>query len=324
MLRTRFTERFGLRYPIASAPMGGQHSAGRLAAAVSEAGGLGTFGGIQAGGPEWIRNQIEAIRNRTGRVFGVGFITAFLTPPLFEVCVEERVPLVVLSFGDPAQWVKRAQREGIRTICQVQTLEGLRQAVGLGVDAVVVQGNEAGGHTGYMTTLPLVSMAADIVGDVPLVAAGGIGNGRSLAAVLAAGADGALLGTPFLATPECDSIAEEKKRFIVESDGQNTVHTQAFDILSGAPWPEGIGGRARANRFTREWEGRERELRAQRELVVAQAQEAGRIGDPDYDSVWMGQSAGMVPAIRPAAEVVRSICDEAERILRERPGQVLG
>ena len=323
MLHTRVTEMFGLQYPIVSAPMA-NHSGGRLAGAVSAAGGLGTFGGINAGGPDWVREQIRLTRAQTDASFGVGFITAFLREPLFQVCLEERVPVLVFSFGDPSAWVRRAQAEGLRTICQVQTLEGVRQAVDLGVDAIVAQGNEAGGHSGYMMTLPLLSMAVDIAGNVPVLAAGGIGNGRSLAAVLAAGAEGALVGTPFLATPDCPEVPDFYKELIVVSDGDDTIHTQIYDILSGAPWPEGIGERVRRNAFTREWQGREEEVRAQRDELITRLREGQERADPEIRSVLYGQSAGMVPSVRPAAEVMASMCEEAERLLRGRPGQVLG
>lgn len=323
MLRTRLSQVFDLRYPILSAPMA-NHSGGRLAAAVSSAGGLGTFGGINPGGADWIREQVGLVRSATDAAFAVGFITTFMAPGLLDACVELHVPNVIFSFGDPSEGVRRCQKEGIRVLSQVQTLEGVRQALDLGVDAIIVQGNEAGGHSGYMMTLPLVAMAADIVSGTPLIAAGGIGNGRALAAVMAAGADGAMLGTAFLATPECVEVPEHYKQLIVDSDGQDTVHSQVYDIMGGAPWPEGIGGRSRVNAFTREWEGRERELRGKRDEVLPRLRDGQQRRDPEVESVWMGQAAGMVPSIRPSADVIRAICDDAERILRERPGQLLG
>jgi nitronate monooxygenase len=254
----------------------------------------------------------------------VGFITAFLQEESFAACIDEGVPVLVFSFGDPSRWVRRAQSAGRRVIVQVQTLEGVRQGVDLGVDAIVAQGNEAGGHSGYLMTLPLLSMAVDIAGDIPVLAAGGIGNERALAAVLAAGADGALVGTPFMATPECLEVPDFHKDLIVASDGQDTLHTQVYDILSGAPWPEGIGERVRRNAFTREWEGREREVRERRDDIRAGLREGERLQDPEVRAVLYGQSAGMVPSVRPAAQIVTSICDGAERLLRQRAGELLG
>jgi len=323
MLKTAFTEAFGLRYPIMSAPMA-NHSGGRLAAAVSRAGGLGTFGGTNREGADWVRDQVGLVTSQTDAPFGVGFITAFIRGPEVEACLEARVPVLVFSFGDPSIWVKRAKDAGVRTICQVQTLEGARQAVDLGADAVIAQGNEAGGHSGYLNTLPILSMVLDMDPGIPVLAAGGIGGPRSLAAVLAAGADGALLGTAFLATPECIEVSDTYKSLLLESDGQNTVHTQIYDFLSGAPWPPGIGGRARRNAFLREWEGRETELRQRRDEVLPRLREGQQKHDPDVEPLWMGQAAGMISRLRPAGEVVRSLCEEAERYLRERPQEILG
>src|SRR5581483_7094633 len=301
MLKTAFTEAFGLRYPIMSAPMA-NHSGGRLAAAVSQAGGLGTFGGTHREGADWVRSQVDLVRSQTNAPFGVGFITAFIRGPEVEACLEARVPVLVFSFGDPSVWVKRAKDAGVRTICQVQTLEGARQAVDLGADAIVAQGNEAGGHSGYLNTLPILSMVLDMEPGIPVLAAGGIGGPRSLAAVLAAGADGALLGTAFLATPECVEVSDTHKSLIIESDGQDTVHTQIYDFMSGAPWPEGIGGRVRRNAFLRDWEGREAELRQRRDEVLPRLLEGQRTHDPDVEALWMGQAAGMVTGLRPAGD----------------------
>ncbi len=233
------------------------------------------------------------------------------------------MPVIILSFGDPSSWLKRAKAAGARTMCQVQTIDGARQAVELGADVIVAQGNEAGGHSGYLNTLPIVAMVLDIAPNVPVLAAGGISGGRALAAVLAAGADGAMVGTPFLATPECIEVADERKALIIESNGEDTVHTQIYDFMSGAPWPEGVGGRVRRNAFMREWEGRERELRQRRDEVLPRLREGQERKDAEIESVWMSQGAGLVTSVRPAAEVMRSICDEAERLLRERPGQIL-
>jgi nitronate monooxygenase len=231
---------------------------------------------------------------------------------------------LIFSFGDPSEWVRRAQQAGRHVVLQVQTLEGVRQAVDLGADAIVVQGNEAGGHSGYMMTLPLLSMALDMAGEASVLAAGGIGSPRALAAVLAAGAEGAMAGTPFLATPECLEVPDFYKELVVRSDGQDTVHTQVYDILSGAPWPPGIGERVRRNAFTREWEGREQEVRERREEIRERLLEGERRADPEIRAVLYGQSAGMVPAVRPAAEVVEWMCEGAERLLAKRARELLG
>jgi nitronate monooxygenase len=319
MIRTRLTERFGLAHPIMSAPMA-LHSGGTLAAAVTAAGGLGSFGGINPrGGPEWLRAEVERIRSTTDGPFGVGFITAFLDAarPLFDAALEAQPTVVALSFGDPAPWIPAIRSAGAAVMCQVQTLADAAAAVDAGCDVLVVQGNEAGGHTGTMGTLPFVALAAERFPDVPLLAAGGIGDGRTLAAALLAGADGAWLGTAFLATDEAVEVPEEHKRRVVGSDGGDTVFTRAHDLLSGLPWPEGIGDRMGRNDFADEWAGREAELVARRDELVAG--DRPRPAEP----LRYGPSAGFVGAVRPAGEVVRAVSAAAEAVLRGRPVQLL-
>jgi nitronate monooxygenase len=326
MLRTRITETFDIEYPVMSAPMA-MHSGGRLAAAVSKAGGIGSFGGIhQTKGPDWLREEISRIRSETDKPFGVGFITAFL--PMFEqhfdAVLEEQVPIVALSFGGPQPWLEKAKASGAKVMCQVQSMAHARQAVDGGADVLVAQGNEAGGHTGTMNLLPLLVQVVEAFPGTPVMASGGIGSGRALAAVLAAGAEGVWSGTAFLATPECVEIPEEHKKLIVDSDGEDTIYTRAYDVLWGAPWPDGIAERVRRNRFTDEWHGRDQEVTARRDELQPRVQAAVDDFDAAGDrSVIYGQSAGAVHAIRPAAEVLRDICGQAERILRERTGKLL-
>jgi len=173
--------------------------------------------------------------------------------------------------------------------------------------------------------LPLLAGLVDRYPDVPVLAAGGIAGGRTLAAVLTAGADGAWLGTAFLATPEAVEVHEVHKRLIVQSDGSDTVFTRVYDIVSGLPWPAAIGERVRRNRFTEEWSEREGALRERREEFAppAGASPVGAVPDPDTSAVLYGQSAAFVNSVRPAAEVVRSISDEAELILNSRPRALL-
>jgi nitronate monooxygenase len=327
MLHSRFTEMFGLDYPVMSAPMA-LHSGGTLAGAVSAAGGLGSFGGFHpTNGPDWIRSEVAKIRARTERPFGVGFITHFMpfVEPLFEAALSEAPALLALSFGDPSPWVERCHASGSRVVCQVQTYAHADLAVEAGADALVAQGTEAGGHTGEMGLLPLLAGVATRHPDVPVLAAGGIGDGRTLAAAMTAGADGAWLGTAFLATPEAVEIDEVHKHLIVDSDGADTVYTHAYDIVSGLPWPRGIGERVRRNQFTEDWTDREAELRAHgEEIAVARSGQSGNSGeDLATREVLYGQSARFVGAIRPVAEVIRTVCDEAERLLRTRPPSLL-
>jgi nitronate monooxygenase len=329
MLRTRFTEMFGLDYPVMSAPMA-MHSGGTLAAAVSAAGGLGSFGGVHPSeGPTWIRGEMARIRAATDRPFAVGFITPFLsfTAPLFEAALGERPAAIAFSFADPQPWLGQTKDVGIRVMCQVQNYADAELAVAAGADVLVAQGTEAGGHTGTMSLLPFLAGVVARYPDVPVLAAGGIADGRTLAAALTAGADGAWLGTAFLATPEAVEVHDVHKQLIVDSDGADTVFTRAYDIMSGLPWPSTIGERVRRNKFTDEWADREGELRARRDELAGAAGDRGNPfatpPDPDTSAVLYGQSAAFVHAVRPAAEVLRTVCDDAEAILRSRPPSLL-
>lgn len=312
MIRTRFTELFGLEHPIMSAPMA-MHSGGTLAAAVSSAGGLGSFGGIHATqGPDWVSAQAALVRQRTSRPFAIGFITPFVPfmEDHFQAALDARPDAIALSFADPGEWAGRVKDAGLRLVCQAQTFEDAELAVAAGADVLVAQGTEAGGHTGTMTTLPFLAGVAERVPDVTLLAAGGIANGPTLAAVLVAGADGACLGTAFLATPEAVEISGDYKAAIVASDGGDTVFTSSYDIASGLPWPAGIGERVRRDAFTDEWAGREADLRQ-------------HPAQPPSQPILYGQSARFVMGVRPAAEVVHDISQAAEHVLRSRPVELI-
>ena len=266
MLTTRFTELFDLKYPIMSAPMSG-HSGGTLAAAVSEAGGFGSFGGTDERGPDWVREQIGIIRGKTNRPFAVGFITPLMSllEANFTAALEENAPAIVLSFSDPQPWLRKAKDAGALAICQVQSMEGAELAVAGGADALIAQGNEAGGHCGTAAMLPLLVRIVGRYPETPVLAAGGVATGRALAAVLAAGADGASVGTAFLATPEAIEVPDVYKERVVQSDGEDTIFTKVYDLIDGLPWPEEIGARVYANQFVREWDGRDGEIVEQRE-----------------------------------------------------------
>jgi nitronate monooxygenase len=176
-----------------------------------------------------------------------------------------------------------------------------------------------------MSLLPFLAGVVARYPEVPILAAGGIADGRTLGAALIAGADGAWLGTAFLATPEAIEVNDIHKRLIVESDGSDTVFTKAYDIVSGLPWPPGIGERVRRNRFTDEWSEREAELRDGNPGLTptSPSNPFEAPFDPETSAVLYGQSAGFIDDIRPAAEVVRTVSEEAESILRTRPNVVL-
>src|SRR5579862_6449830 len=296
-----------------SAPMA-MHSGGTLAAAVSGAGGMGSFGGIhEVEGPDWVRAQAALVRERTDRPFAIGFITPFLPAFAghFQAALDARPAAIALSFADPGEWGGRVKEAGIRLICQVQTFADADLAVAAGADVLVAQGGEAGGHTGTMTMLPLLAGIAERYPEMTLLAAGGIASGRTLAAALLAGADGGWLGTAFVATHEAVEVSDDHKTAVVASDGGDTVFTRLYDIAFGAPWPSAIGARVRSDAFTKEWSEREAELRQRRDTA--------KPGSPLY----FGQAARFVKAVRPAADVVRQVSSSAEQFLRGRPAELL-
>jgi len=321
MLHTRICDLLGIEHPILNAPMAGTANAA-LAAAVSEAGGLGIIGGSNGDG-EWLRGQIRAVRERTNKPFGVGFISS--RPNVAEltaVAIAERVSVIGHSFADPTPYVAAIHAAGLLLIAQVQTVALARTAVAAGVDIVVAQGTEAGGHTGYSGTLPLVPAVVDVAEGIPVIAAGGIADGRGLAAVLMLGAEGAWLGSRFVASIEAEGGSWVKER-VVAAGTDDTVLTRAYDIVTQAAFPPGIGDRVVRNDYTDAWHGRDDDLPARRSELHAQLVQAAKAGDGRIAPTRAGNAAGLIHAIEPAADIVRAIITEAERILRDRPGQLL-
>jgi nitronate monooxygenase len=325
-LHTRLCELLRIEHPIISAPMGGGTAGATLAAAVSEAGGLGMIGGTTVGAdaPEWLSAQIRAVRERTDRPFGVGFISSFPgLEALIAVAIDERVPVLAHSFADPSPYIGAAHGAGCLVLVQVQTLEQARAAVQAGADAVAAQGTEAGGHTGYAGTLPFVPAVVDAAGGVPVVAAGGIADGRGLAAVLMLGAVGAWIGTRFVASREADE-AEWAKERIVAAGPDDTVLTHAYDLALEAPFPAGIGDRVLRNDFTAAWHDRDAEVVTRRDDLARQVVAAIRAGDARTAAVRAGTASGLIHAVEPAGDILRRIVAEAETLLRTRPSQLLG
>ena len=331
MIKTRLTELLDLQYPIISAPMA-RHSGGMLAAAVSNGGGLGTFGGIDvlfSIDADYIRDQIGLVRERTERPFGVGFITHLLghDDRNFDQVLDEKVPVVLFSFADPRPWLGKVKASGVFAICQVQDLDAARLAVEEGADVLAIQGNESGGHHGELNLLPFLAQALEAFPETPIVAAGGIASARSLAAVLAAGADGAWIGTAFVAVTEATEIPPALRNRILDSDGRDTVRSPIFDILAThiyqAPqWPQGIKARVRKNQFLDRWLGKEEEMLDQIEELVPQYVAAREAGVDDIAPSHYGESAGFVQRVQSAEAFMRGICAEAEDHLEKAAGRL--
>ena len=321
MLPTELTRRLGIEHPIIQAGMGGG-SGPELASAVSNAGALGTLASIGRH-PEDVREAVDATRRLTTRPFALNIVTFPWAPfweQLVEVAIETRPPVVTLSFGEPLPALRRCRAAGIPVIVQVQDLAGAKAALGARPAALIVQGNEAGGHTGRRGTLSFAAQVLDLAGDVPVLLAGGIANGRGLAAALAMGAAGAVIGTRFKATNEFGGPSVHKEA-IVQSDGSNTLYDEIVDIALMGRWPNQVTGRVIRNGFTDEWQGRAGELedavRAAGNPRAVMAQYANR---PEMQLNWAGECSGLIDEILPAAEVVRRTVAEAEALLERVAG----
>ena len=314
MICTAMTEMFGLRYPIVLAPMGGV-SGGNLAAAVSNAGGLGLVGGGY-GDTEWLRNELSRVKNQTSQPWGLGLITWSIKPGVLELALRYQPSAFMLSFGDPRPFAKTIRSAGCKLICQVQDLQQAQLAREAGADLVVAQGTEAGGHGGGRSTLPLVPAVVDAVAPTPVIAAGGIGDGRGLAAALMLGAQGVLIGTRFYASVESLG-SDEAKRRIVGASGSDTARTRVFDIVRDYAWPEHNLGRALRNRFLDRWDEHQSDLAASLKTEGAAYQTAVRDGDYETAVVWAGEAVDLIRSIESAAKLVERIGAEAQLRLQE-------
>jgi nitronate monooxygenase len=312
-IRTALTEAFGLEYPIVLAPMAGV-SGGRLAAAVSDAGGLGLVGGGY-GDPDWLLPQLSLTRAETTRPWGVGLITWAATREVVELALGYGPHAFMLSFGDPRPYAPAIKETGCALICQVQDAEGARAAKAAGADFVVAQGTEAGGHGAARATLPLVPAVVDAVAPTPVLAAGGIADGRGLAAALMLGAQGALVGTRFYAATESLGHQRAKER-IVAAGGGDSRRTRVFDVVRGHEWPAPYTGRALRNPFLERWADREDELAGALDIESPRFRGAVREGDFDTAMVWAGEVVDLITDVASAAELVRRIGTEAEACLR--------
>jgi nitronate monooxygenase len=319
-VKTRLTEQFGIRHPILSAPMA-LIAGGRLVAAVSDAGGLGILGGGYAGalgGEPDLEKELALVKDRK---FGTGFISWALdrAPQALEAALKHSPYCVFLSFGEPKPFAEKIRRAGAKLICQVQTLQHVEQALDAGADAIVAQGTEAGGHGASRSTLPLVpEVADDLAKRAPktlLLAAGGIADGRGLAAALMLGADGVLVGTRFWASAEALTPQAMMDR-AVRASGDETVRTKAIDALRGVPWPQEFSFRVLKNKFTDEWAHRETEAAAARGSLASAYAEARKQQDLDMYLTVVGEAAGLLHDRPSAASILENMVTQAEALLK--------
>lgn len=317
-MRTWLTERFGLAVPVVCAPMAGV-AAGRLAAAVSAAGGLGMVGVGSAATPEWITEQC-AVAAGSGRPFGVGLMAWALErrPEQLTAALAGGPALVSVAYGRYADHLAPIRAAGVAVATAVGNLAEARAADAAGVDLIVARGAEGGGHgRNDVGALPLLQAVLDAVGT-PVVAAGGIGSARGLAAVLAAGAAGAWAGTAFLGCTEADNSPPARARLLAATD-TDTVHGRVFDVAQRLGWPPEYGGRALRNRFFAAWQGREDELLGDDE-AAAELAAARAAGDFDTAYIYAGQGVALLTAERSAAEVVAAFAGAEELLRAAAPG----
>lgn len=312
-MRTWLTERFGVRVPVVGAPMAGV-STPALASAVSAGGGLGMLAVGPATSAERLRQDCAGAR--AGGVFGIGLLAWSLPDDgaLVDAVLAERPALVSVSYGPYERWLRPLQDAGIVVATQVGTLDEARRAEQAGVDVLVARGGEGGGHgRNDVGTLPLLQSVLDVV-ERPVLAAGGIGTARGLAAVLAAGAAGAWVGTALLACTEAATTAAARRRLLAAGD-TDTAYGRVFDVGQRLAWPPEYGGRALRNAFFERWAGAEDELAAD-DAAAAALLAARAAGDLDIACVYAGQGVQLLRDERSAADVVVELAGAAELLAR--------
>ncbi len=330
MLKTALCRQLGIEYPIFSVGMGGGMAGPALVAAVSNAGACGVLGmgGLPA---PYIRQQIQHLRTLTDKPFGVNILLPLLQEGQIEACLDEKVPILVLFWGDPKPYVEEAHRHGTKVFVQVGSVEEARAAAEAGVDAIIAQGVEAGGHVKSTTSLTtIVPAVVEAVKPLPVIAAGGIANGRGVVAALSLGAQAVSMGTRFLCSEETSVIRAYKER-VVKSKAEDTVYTLLFDI----GWPE-AAHRVLRNKAVEEWEAAGRPASGQRPgegSVIGTMPLAGTTvaavrygvfppmpgftGDMEYTALYAGESCSLVNDIKPAAQIVRDIVREAREVIEK-------
>ena len=321
MIHTRICDLLGIQHPIILGGMGTATTA-PLVAAVSNAGSFGTLG-TSAFNAATLETEIASIRERTDKPFGINHLLFQIQEDMFAVTLRAQPTVAAFAWAkkdqDLREYFQRAHDVGAKVMHMAGEVPEALRAAEAGADVLVAQGTEAGGHVGWMASLPLLPMMVKAVAPLPVLCAGGIADGRGLAAALALGADGVLLGTRFMATPEAP-IHANFKQAIVKSDGHDTVLTEIPDLASQRVWP-GAMSRAQRNQFIERWSGREWALRQNAPEVGKQTAAARAAGDIDNASLSFGQDAGLIDSIKTVKEVVQDIVAEAEGIIKDHlPG----
>jgi NAD(P)H-dependent flavin oxidoreductase YrpB (nitropropane dioxygenase family) len=316
MIHTRICDLLGIVHPIVLGGMGTATTA-PLVAAVSNSGGFGTLG-TSAFNAAQLESEVASIRTRTEKPFGINHLLFQIQEEMFAVTLRAQPSVAAFAWARKDQglgeYFQRAHDAGCKVMYMAGEVPEAVRAAEAGADVIVAQGTEAGGHVAWMASLPLVPMMVKAVAPLPVLSAGGIADGHGLAAALALGADGVLLGTRFMATPEAP-IHPNFKQAIVKSNGHDTVLTEIPDLATQRVWP-GAMSRAQRNQFIARWSGREWALRQNAREVGKQVAAARAAGDVDNASLSFGQDAGLIDSIKSVREVVQDIVTEAEEIIK--------
>ena len=318
MIRTPVCELLGIDHPIALGGMGSVYSP-PMVTAVSNAGGLGAMGCHNLS-PDRVSEAAISIREGTDKPYALNFLLFSVKEESFAAAINAKPTHMAFAWPRPDQelrpFIERAHDIGCKVTFMAGGVPEAVRAAEAGADIIVSQGTEGGGHVSWMTSMTLLPMVVDAVDPIPVLAAGGFADGRGLAAALALGADGVLVGTRFLASVE-SPLHPNFKQAIVDSDGHDTLLTEIPDIAQATVWP-GAMSRARRNSFIESWIGREWALRHDQAEAFAGINKARKEGDIEGAPLSMGQDAGLINEILPAGEIVKNIIKEAEAILKKR------
>jgi enoyl-[acyl-carrier protein] reductase II len=318
MLRTPLCDVLGIDVPIILAPMGSASSA-EFAAAASNEGALGSIGSLFRSAAA-IKRDVDAVKELTNRNFAVNHIPPTLDADAFRHTLAARPAVISFALGDPGDLVRQAHDVGSKVMIQVTTVGQAIEAAERGADVIIAQGGEAGGYGGMVSTMALVPQVVDAVSPIPVVAAGGIFDGRGMAAAFMLGAVGVNIGTRFLASMEAP-IGDEWKAAIAAAGSEDAVKVEVFNDIQPLPGTAGYGTVLRSLRtpFMDEWDAKRDEARRERERLWAEIQARGRAGRRHETLLTAGQSAGGVKEILPVAEILRRLTAEAEVALSRGP-----
>lgn len=305
-LSTALTRTFNIQHPIVLAPMGGA-SGGKLAAAVSRAGGLGLVG-ASYGDAAWMAAELSHMQG-LAQPWGVGLVmfTVAKDMSLLKLALDYGPNVVALSFGDVRPFMAPIRESGAKVVVQVHDVDQALDALDAGADALIVQGAEAGGHSLRRASMPLFPAVRDAVGDTAvLIGTGGIADGRGCAAALSLGMDGVMLGTRFLASEEALPSMKVKQR-LLETVASGTVRTRLFDEVRGIDWPAGYSGRSIANGFSAHWVGNEAAFHAAQQTIAADYAQAMKNDDIDTRAIWAGEVADLIKDVLPAQVIIDNL-----------------